>query len=207
MIVDDELAFVGGIDLTTLAGDRFDDSAHRSRDGISWHDAACLLRGPAVADVADHFALRWRAVTGESLAPAPVLAPCGSTLVQVARTIPERVYDRIPAGDFSILGASRRPPLGRAARLPREPVPLVTRDRGVLADKLRRPPTPQFRLVVVLPARPNNGGDDTRGQLGILADADARGHRFLACTLYSLGPSRRSPSTCTPRSGSWTIAG
>jgi len=29
VIVDDRAAFAGGIDLTSLAGDRFDDSAHR----------------------------------------------------------------------------------------------------------------------------------------------------------------------------------
>jgi phosphatidylserine/phosphatidylglycerophosphate/cardiolipin synthase-like enzyme len=187
VIVDDELAFVGGIDLTTLAGDRFDDSAHRSRDGISWHDAACLLRGPAVADVADHFAQRWRAVTGEILPPSPVPAPCGPALVQVARTIPERVYARIPAGDFSILGAYTAA-LRSAERLVYLENQFLWSPEivEILADKLRRPPTPEFRLVVVLPARPNNGGDDTRGQLGILADADAGGHRFLACALYSL---------------------
>ena len=55
----------------------------------------------------------------------------------------------------------------------------------ILAGKLRRPPTGEFSLVVLLPARPNNGADDTRGQLAVLADADAQGDqpRFLATTL------------------------
>src|SRR5207302_6193291 len=39
--------------------------------------------------------------------------------------------------------------------------------------------------VVLLPARPNNGADDTRGVLAELADADGDGGRFLACTLYA----------------------
>src|SRR6202043_2284289 len=60
----------------------------------------------------------------------------------------------------------------------------------VLAEKLRSPPSDGFRVVVVLPARPNNGGDDTRGQVGVLVDADEEGggpSRFLACTLYQPG--------------------
>src|SRR5438309_1779154 len=72
VIVDGELAFVGGIDLTTLQGDRFDRSDHPARGAHGWHDATALLRGPAVADVADHFALRWREVTGETI---PATAP------------------------------------------------------------------------------------------------------------------------------------
>src|SRR3954447_16564252 len=45
VIVDDELAFVGGIDLTTLAGDRYDSSDHPHKEQeIGWHDASSLLR-------------------------------------------------------------------------------------------------------------------------------------------------------------------
>ena len=56
----------------------------------------------------------------------------------------------------------------------------------ILVEKLRRPPTDDFHVVVLLPARPNNGADDTRGQLGVLVDADHE-ERFLACTLYHPG--------------------
>ena len=59
VIVDGEVAFVGGIDLTSLGGDRFDSSEHPMRGRIGWHDVATRLRGPAVADVAAHFASRW----------------------------------------------------------------------------------------------------------------------------------------------------
>ena len=44
---------------------------------------------------------------------------------------------------------------------------------------------------MLLPVHPNNGTDDTRGQLGVLVDAAKRGGdetRFLACTLYQPGP-------------------
>ena len=47
----------------------------------------------------------------------------------------------------------------------------------------RSPPSDDFRVVVVLPAKPNNGADMTRGQLGLLEDADRGERRFLATTI------------------------
>ena len=40
------VAFVGGIDLTSLAGDRLDAPRHPARGALGWHDAASRLRGP-----------------------------------------------------------------------------------------------------------------------------------------------------------------
>ncbi len=36
---------------------------------------------------------------------------------------------------------------------------------------------------MLLPAKPNNGADTTRGQLGVMADADDGNGRFLATTI------------------------
>ena len=73
--IDGELAFVNGIDLTDDAGDRFDSSVHRARRRLGWHDVGTRLRGPAVADVHDHFAGRWYEVSGERLErPGPPAA-------------------------------------------------------------------------------------------------------------------------------------
>jgi phosphatidylserine/phosphatidylglycerophosphate/cardiolipin synthase-like enzyme len=186
VIVDGELAFVGGIDLTSLAGDRYDSNEHPLLGRLGWHDASSLLRGPAVADVAEHFASRWHAVTGERLAPATAPAPAGSVEVQVVRTLPERVYGFAPAGDFRILEAYTR-----ALRGARELVYLENQFLWspqiveILAAKLRNPPSDEFRVVVLLPAKPNNGADTTRGQLGVLVDADNGAHRFLAATISS----------------------
>jgi phosphatidylserine/phosphatidylglycerophosphate/cardiolipin synthase-like enzyme len=41
--------------------------------------------------------------------------------------------------------------------------------------------------VLVLPADPNNGADDTRGQLADLLECDGGAGRVLACTLTALG--------------------
>ena len=72
VVVDGTVAFVGGIDLTSYEGDRLDSSEHLARDGVGWHDAAARIEGPTVADVADHFRLRWHEVTGEQLPPPAV---------------------------------------------------------------------------------------------------------------------------------------
>ena len=184
VIVDGEIAFVGGIDLTALGGDRFDSCEHPMRGRIGWHDVATRLRGPAVADVAAHFAARWSEVTGTPLEPPAPPAIAGAHEVQLARTIPEQVYHFAPHGDFGIVEAYTR-----ALRSARSLVYLESQFLWspelvqILADKLRDPPSDEFRLVVLLPARPNNGGDSTRGQLGVLAEADRGQRRFLAATL------------------------
>jgi phosphatidylserine/phosphatidylglycerophosphate/cardiolipin synthase-like enzyme len=41
--------------------------------------------------------------------------------------------------------------------------------------------------VLVLPIDPNNGGDDSRGQIADLLECDAKRGRVLACTLTALG--------------------
>jgi phosphatidylserine/phosphatidylglycerophosphate/cardiolipin synthase-like enzyme len=197
VIVDDEVAFVGGIDLTSLAGDRWDHRHHPSRaPAIGWHDAATRLRGPAVRDVAAHFALRWEAIAGEALA-LPEPQPAGDVELQLVRTVPERTYRALPRGEFSVLEAYMR-----ALRSARSLVYLENQFLwspeivSVLEDKLRRPPSPDFRLVVLLPAKPNNGADDTRGMLGRLVAADAAGpagDRFLAATIVSRTGERSAP--------------
>jgi phosphatidylserine/phosphatidylglycerophosphate/cardiolipin synthase-like enzyme len=188
VIVDDEVAFVGGIDLTSLGGDRYDTSGHPARGRLGWHDVATRLRGPAVADVAAHFAGRWGEVTGEPVpAPPPGAPDAGDLEVQVVRTVPERQYDFVRNGDFRILEAYVRA-LRSAQRLVYLESQFLWAPEvvDVLAAKLRRPPTDAFRVVVLLPSRANNGQEDTRGQLALLADADGDGHRFLAATISAL---------------------
>jgi len=184
VIVDGEVAFVGGIDLTSLGGDRFDSGDHAMRSRLGWHDASSRVRGPAVADVARHFAERWRAVDGEALEVVDPGPSGGDAELQVVRTVPEKIYGFLPRGDFRILEAYTR-----ALRSARELIYLESqflwspRVVSILADKLRHPPTEDFRVLVLLPAKPNNGADTTRGQLGVLARADDGAGRFLATTV------------------------
>jgi phosphatidylserine/phosphatidylglycerophosphate/cardiolipin synthase-like enzyme len=188
VVVDDEVAFVGGIDLTDLGGDRYDTERHPARGRLGWHDVASRLRGPAVGDVWRHVAERWEAVTGEHLeAQAADSAGAGDVELQIVRTLPEKLYPFAPRGDFRIIEAYLR-----ALRSAQHLVYLENQFLwspeivSILADKLRRPPAEDFRVVVMLPARPNNGADDTRGQLAVLAEADGDGKRFLATTIRAL---------------------
>jgi phosphatidylserine/phosphatidylglycerophosphate/cardiolipin synthase-like enzyme len=114
-------------------------------------------------------------------------AEAGTHRVQVVRTVPERIYDALPRGEFSILEAYTGA-LRAAERLVYLENQFLWSPEivDVLADKLRNPPSDGFRLLVVLPERPNNGGDDTRGSLGILAEAD-HGERLLACCRMAIG--------------------
>jgi phosphatidylserine/phosphatidylglycerophosphate/cardiolipin synthase-like enzyme len=157
-----------------------------ARGQIGWHDVTTCVRGPAVTDVAEHFRMRWQEVTRESTPPVATVDRAGDEEVQIARTIPERVYGSVPDGEFGILES-----YVRALRAARSFIylenqflwsPEIT---ALLAEKLRDPPTDRFRLLLVLPSKPNTGSDDTRGALSELVDADDCCGRFLACTLYA----------------------
>src|SRR5205823_6485824 len=120
------------------------------------------------------------------LARRPVAPPAeaGSREVQVVRTVPERVYGFLPRGDFRILESYIRA-LRSAQRLVYLENQFLWSPEvvSILADKLRDPPTDDFRVVVLLPSKANNGQDDTRGQLGVLVEADGDSRRFLAATI------------------------
>jgi phosphatidylserine/phosphatidylglycerophosphate/cardiolipin synthase-like enzyme len=190
IVVDGEVAFVGGIDITDNGGDRYDVQAHPARRRIGWHDVATRLRGPAVADVNNHFRMRWRELTGEDIAPTPPPPPAGSTTVQVVRTVSDGMYDAMPNGEFRVFES-----YARVLRSAQELIYIENQFLwspelvSILADKLRHPPTPQFRVVILLPAKANNGQEDTRGQLGVLIGAGGGSERMLAATIRALTPS------------------
>ncbi|MGH2876467.1 MAG: phospholipase D-like domain-containing protein [Solirubrobacteraceae bacterium] len=191
VVIDGEVAFVGGIDLTDRAGDRYDLQAHPARRRTGWHDVATRMRGPAVADVDAHFAMRWRELTGESLPECPAPPPAGDTTLQVVRTVAEDMYGSMPHGEFRVLDSYLR-----VLRSARELIYIENQFLwepevvSILAGKLRDPPTDRFRIVVLLPVKANNGAEDTRGQVRVLIDADGGRKRILAATIRSLAASR-----------------
>ncbi|MDA0141156.1 phospholipase D-like domain-containing protein [Solirubrobacter deserti] len=194
VIVDDELAFVGGIDLTTLAGDRYDTNAHEYKEEIGWHDATALLRGPIVRDVAAHFAMRWEATAKEAIELPTDVPAAGETEVQFVRTVPEGAYRVLPRGEFSVLETYVRA-LRSAQRLIYLENQFLWSPEivHILETKLRNPPSPEFRVVVLLPHRANNGQDDTRGMLGRLVAADDGRKHFLAATIMSRSGEKSGP--------------
>jgi phosphatidylserine/phosphatidylglycerophosphate/cardiolipin synthase-like enzyme len=66
VVIDDRIAYLGGIDLTYLDGDRWDtgehDGRYRHTDRTQrfWHDVHMRVEGPAVEFVRDNFAQRWQ---------------------------------------------------------------------------------------------------------------------------------------------------
>ena len=194
IVIDDRIAFVGGIDLTSFNGDRWDGQGHPARGAAGWHDVAARIAGPAVRDAADNFAMRWEATTGEVLPPVTRPSPAGDIEVQLVRTVPNGMYRMTPRGDFRLLESYLR-----ALRTARRFIYLENQYLwspeviAILRDKLRRPPSADFRLLLLLPATPDKGADDTRGQLGTLVQADGNAGRLLACTLYAVGADRDWP--------------
>ncbi len=115
-IVDGTHAFVGGVDPLIEQGDfdRWDTQEHlfssplrRTYEGTSphpWHDAHTLIEGPAAGDVELNFRQRWNDVihnkhldTNQLVPEHPTAHPVeGSSMVQVARTIPRETYSFPP---------------------------------------------------------------------------------------------------------------
>ena len=141
-----------------------------------------------MADVADHFRLRWRETASEELPATKRPRRAGNVELQLVRTVPENVYEALPRGDFRILEVYTRA-LKSAEKLVylENQFYWSSEIAEILEAKVANPPSDDFRIVLVLPAHPNNGGDDTRGQLGDLLECDGGAGRVLACTLTALG--------------------
>jgi phosphatidylserine/phosphatidylglycerophosphate/cardiolipin synthase-like enzyme len=186
VVIDDRVAFVGGMDLTTQAGDRYDLRDHPARAAVGWHDATARFEGPAVGDVAEHFRMRWHEVTGETLPPVTPCAAAGDVTLQVVRTVPEKIYEALPRGDFRIAESYVRA-LRQAQRFVYVENQFLWSPEiaSVLRKKLADPPDDDFRIVFVLPSKPRSGRDDTRGILAELIEADDDHGRLLACALYA----------------------
>lgn len=74
VVIDDNFAFCGGIDMTS---DRWDTRDHADEDpnrvnpdgspSEPWHDATTALQGPAAAALGEHARNRWKRATGQAL--------------------------------------------------------------------------------------------------------------------------------------------
>ena len=105
VVIDDKLAFCGGIDITSGRWDQRDHSDNNPRRHLPngkpygpWHDATSALSGPAARAMGDLARQRWQMVTGQSLPPCEdatdpwpdKLTPTFEQVqLAIARTIPD----------------------------------------------------------------------------------------------------------------------
>ncbi len=104
IVIDDVLAFCGGIDITLNRWDtpaHLDDDQRRAEPGgvipKSWHDVTTAVAGPAAKALGDLARARWHYATGKHVRPPaalPAIWPAGLTPVfkdievAIARTLP-----------------------------------------------------------------------------------------------------------------------
>ena len=190
IVVDGQVAFVGGLDLTTIDGDRWDRPGHPLRYGRGWHDVSIAIRGEAVVDVEENFRQRWGDVTGETDLPheEPNVQPEWQIPAQVIRTVPRFTYRFAHQGEFGIAYAYLQA-IARARRfiyienqylwLPE----IVEALKTALERNDER-----FRIVILLPARADMGKLDNDQQVSALRKAAGDTMRVSAYCLYSGGP-------------------
>jgi phosphatidylserine/phosphatidylglycerophosphate/cardiolipin synthase-like enzyme len=160
-VIDDAMAFCGGIDMTA---DRWDTRGHEDDDPrrvkpsgrpyMAWHDVAAAVSGPAARALGDLARDRWLAATDERLEPPPGgaaiwpedLAPDAEAVeIGIARTLPEmeerREVREIEALYLEIIRNVRR-------TLYIENQYLGSRALAeALAERLREPDGPEVVLV------------------------------------------------------------
>jgi phosphatidylserine/phosphatidylglycerophosphate/cardiolipin synthase-like enzyme len=192
VVIDGRIAFVGGLDLSTFQGDRWDTAQHALRAGPNWHDVQVCIEGEAVADVEENFRQRWRAVTAEAELPRrhPTPDHSGNVPVQIVRTIPKGVYKFAPRGEYGIHHAYIHAIRGAKRFIYIENQylwsPEIVEALIAAMDKRRDGP---FRIVIVLPARAYDGKWDNDQRVQKLRDADGgRGMVSVFCP-YTSGPS------------------
>ena len=137
--------------------------------------------------------MRWYETTGERLAPVTTprrRAPSSCRSSGRSRRSSTLPQGRATSGSLSLASAIRA---ARAVHLPGEPVPLVARDCRCAHGEDRQSPSPDFRVLALLPAKPNSGVDDTRGVLGELLEADAGNGHLFASTIFARSGNRADP--------------
>jgi phosphatidylserine/phosphatidylglycerophosphate/cardiolipin synthase-like enzyme len=128
VVIDDSLAFCGGIDMTQ---NRWDTRAHRDheptrkspsgQDHGPWHDSTSAFDGAAARVIGDLARHRWKCATGEELPPCPTGHDCWpegltpdfrDTRIAVMRTLPTHDEDpgchEIEAAYLDMIASARK---------------------------------------------------------------------------------------------------
>ena len=197
VIVDDELAFVGGIDLTDAGRRPLRHQRAPAQGGGSagtTRPRCCAGRSCATSPRTSRCAgRRPRARRSRCRRTSP---PAGDTTVQFVRTVPEGAYRVLPRGEFSVLETYIRALRSAAAPdLPREPVPVVAGDRPHPRDQAAQPAARRLPRRRPAPAqgqqRPGRHARDARPAR---RRRRRRASSFLAATILSRTGERSGPA-------------
>ncbi len=105
LVVDDEIAFVGGLNI----GKEY---ASKAQGGDGWHDMHCSLRGPIVADLSRTFRRNWIANEGRDYPAAPraeTLPPMdGESFVRMIDNAPAKQRRPIRQAYLAVLYAAQK---------------------------------------------------------------------------------------------------
>ncbi|MGY1681311.1 phospholipase D-like domain-containing protein [Geodermatophilus sp. SYSU D01176] len=162
VVVDDCLAFAGGIDVTT---DRWDTSEHLDRHPLRrrpsshrltgpWHDVTSLVCGPAARAIGDLARERWESGTGRRLEPVEDLEACWPDGVEplltdvdvaISRTRPEHggtsLVHEIELLWLAVIAGARRAVYIESQYFANR------RIAEAIAERLREPDGPEFVVV------------------------------------------------------------
>ena len=161
IVIDDCLAFCGGIDMTS---NRWDTPAHRDGDPrrvgpdgspyAPWHDATSILEGPVAAALGELGRQRWQAAGGEPLAPVSGGGDCWpdgvdaqfrDISVAICRSRPavngEPPIREIEATYLALIGGARRYIYAESQYF------ASRRIAGAIAQRLDEPEGPEIVLI------------------------------------------------------------
>jgi phosphatidylserine/phosphatidylglycerophosphate/cardiolipin synthase-like enzyme len=162
VVIDDCLAFAGGIDVTT---DRWDTSEHLDRHPLRrrpsshrltgpWHDVTSLVSGPAAHAIGDLARERWESGTGRRLEPVEDVEACWPEGVEplltdvdvaISRTRPEHggtsLVHEIELLWLAVIAGARRSVYIESQYFANR------RIAEAIAERLREPDGPEFVVV------------------------------------------------------------
>jgi len=109
LIVDGQIAFVGGVNISSVYSDGSFGKSHPTKDHPPWRDIHLHIEGPIVSEFQKMFIATWSQQKGDPLAPKKYFPELGNTGHEVVRAIgstPEEPYSQIYATLLSAINSA-----------------------------------------------------------------------------------------------------